>query len=78
MPEMNCLIALEKMMEINPDAKIIVISAQSYKSTALKALEKGAFNFIDKSNFRSIFNTFYINLFRFINNNFLVSSYFYN
>ncbi len=36
------------MMEINPDAKIIVISAQSDKSTALETLEKGAFDFIGK------------------------------
>ncbi len=48
MPEMDGLTALDKMLEIKSDAIIIVISAQSDKSTALSALEKGATDFIGK------------------------------
>lgn len=48
MPEMDGLSALDAMMQINPDAKVVVISAQSDKSTAIEALEKGAYDFIGK------------------------------
>ncbi len=48
MPEMDGLIALTEMLKIKPETKIIVISAQSDKSTILEALEKGAVDFIAK------------------------------
>ncbi|MDO8454315.1 MAG: response regulator [Sulfurimonas sp.] len=48
MPEVNGLVVLETMIKIKPEIKVIVISAQSDKSTALEALEKGAADFIGK------------------------------
>jgi two-component system, chemotaxis family, chemotaxis protein CheY len=48
MPEMDGLSALIEMLKIKPEAQIIVISAQSDKSTVLDALEKGAVDFIPK------------------------------
>ncbi len=48
MPELDGLSALVEMLKIKPDAQIIVISAQSDKSTVLDALEKGAVSFIPK------------------------------
>lgn len=48
MPEVNGLMALEAMLKIKPETKVIVISAQSDKSTALEALEKGAVDFVGK------------------------------
>lgn len=48
MPEMDGLNALIEMLKIKPEAKIVVISAQSDKSTILEALEKGAADFIAK------------------------------
>lgn len=48
MPEVNGLMVLEAIMEIKPETKVIIISAQSDKSTALEALEKGAVDFIGK------------------------------
>ncbi len=48
MPEMDGLTVLEKMLEINPDAKIIVISALSDKATGIKAIKNGAKSFIPK------------------------------
>ncbi|KIM10593.1 MAG: response regulator receiver protein [Sulfuricurvum sp. PC08-66] len=48
MPEMDGLAVLDAVMAIKPSTKVIVISAQSDKSTALSALEKGAADFIGK------------------------------
>ncbi len=46
--KINGIQALEKIMEINPDAKIIVISVLNHKAIADKALELGALEFISK------------------------------
>ncbi|MCS6972132.1 MAG: response regulator [Leptospiraceae bacterium] len=48
MPEMNGLEALEKMLNIKPDAKILVITAITEKSVAIEALKKGAKGFLNK------------------------------
>ncbi len=48
MPEMDGLAALEKMREIHPEAKVIIISALSDKKTALDAMEKGAAAYVQK------------------------------
>jgi len=48
MPEMDGVECTEKMIEINPDCNILVISALSDKATALKALKKGARGFLYK------------------------------
>lgn len=48
MPEMDGLSTLKEIMKIKPDTKVIIISAQSDKSTVLEALEEGAADFIPK------------------------------
>ncbi len=48
MPEMDGLTTLREIMKIKPDTKVIIISAQSDKSTVLAALEEGAADFIPK------------------------------
>ncbi|MCL2020650.1 MAG: response regulator [Betaproteobacteria bacterium] len=48
MPEMDGVECTEKMIEINPDCNILVVSALSDKATALKALKKGARGFLYK------------------------------
>jgi two-component system chemotaxis response regulator CheY len=48
MQEMDGLTALEEMMKINDNAKVIIISALSDKQTALDAMEKGAVAFLQK------------------------------
>jgi two-component system chemotaxis response regulator CheY len=48
MPEMDGLTTLKEMMKVKPDSKVIIISAQSDKSTILEALEEGAVDFIAK------------------------------
>ena len=44
----NGIQALEKIIEINPEAKVIVISVLDHKDIANKALELGALEFISK------------------------------
>ncbi len=48
MPEMDGLTALDEMMKLKPDVKVIIISGLSDKSTALDAMERGAVGFIQK------------------------------
>ena len=48
MPELDGLGCIEKIMDINPDTRILVISALADKSTALEALKKGARGFLCK------------------------------
>jgi two-component system chemotaxis response regulator CheY len=48
MPEMDGLTALEKILECEPQTKVIVISALSSKDVALTALRKGALSYVVK------------------------------
>jgi len=48
MPEMDGIEALSKMLEIKPDAKIIMISALSSKDTVVKAINLGASGYLIK------------------------------
>jgi two-component system chemotaxis response regulator CheY len=48
MPEMDGVECTEKMIRVNPNCNILVISALSDKATALKALKKGARGFLYK------------------------------
>ncbi|MDH4198979.1 MAG: response regulator [Spirochaetia bacterium] len=48
MPEMDGLAALKEMLEINPDAKIIMISALTSKATVVKAVNAGAAAYLIK------------------------------
>lgn len=48
MPEMDGISCIEKMMEMNPKIKIIVVSALSDKATGIQALAKGARGFLCK------------------------------
>jgi two-component system chemotaxis response regulator CheY len=60
MPEMDGLSCLEKIMEIAPDTKVIVITALADKLTGLIALDKGAQSFLRKpvtgENLKEVFN----------------------
>lgn len=48
MPNMTGLEALEKIMEINPDAKVVVVSAIDQRESLMEAIKKGASDFIVK------------------------------
>lgn len=48
MPEMDGITALEKMMEIEPDLKVIMVSAMGQEDTVKKSVMKGAKHFIVK------------------------------
>ena len=48
MPEMDGLECLEKMKEIKPDVRVMVITALSDKHTGLQALKKGAKEYLFK------------------------------
>lgn len=48
MPEMDGLTVLGHMMEINPAAKVLVVTAITEKSVAIDALKKGAKGFLNK------------------------------
>ncbi len=48
MPEMDGLECLEEIMKISPDLKVMVITALSDKLTGLKALKKGAREYLYK------------------------------
>jgi two-component system chemotaxis response regulator CheY len=48
MPEMDGLEALEKMLDIKHDAKILMISALSAKETIVKAMNLGATGYLIK------------------------------
>ena len=48
MPEMDGMVCLEEMLKIDPDVRIVVITAMTDKVTAVKALNKGARGFLGK------------------------------
>jgi len=48
MPKMDGLEVLEKIHEINPDATVIMVSGHGNIDTAVDAIKKGAFDFIEK------------------------------
>lgn len=48
MPVMNGVECTEQMVNLNPDIRILVVSALSDKATAIKALQKGAQGFLYK------------------------------
>lgn len=48
MPEMDGIEAIEALMAINPDVRILVVSALSDKATGIEALQKGARGFLCK------------------------------
>lgn len=48
MPEMDGIACLEEIMKINPDTKVMIITALSDKLTGLIALDKGARGFLYK------------------------------
>jgi DNA-binding NtrC family response regulator len=48
MPQMNGLDALEKIMEINPDQKVCMMTAYSTLDKVLKSHKEGATNYIMK------------------------------
>ena len=48
MPEMDGVECTEAIAKLDPDVSILVISALSYKATAIKALKKGAKGFLYK------------------------------
>lgn len=48
MPEMDGVECTENMVKLNPEVRILVVSALSDKATAIKALQKGAQGFLYK------------------------------
>lgn len=48
MPQMDGIECIEKLVEIKPSVRILVISALSDKATAVDAMEKGANGFLNK------------------------------
>jgi two-component system, chemotaxis family, chemotaxis protein CheY len=48
MPQMDGLICVEELIKINPDARVLIISALADKSTAIDAVKRGASGFICK------------------------------
>ena len=48
MPEMDGLTVLSEMLKIDPNAKVIVISALTDKATGIRAIKNGAKSFIPK------------------------------
>lgn len=48
MPQMDGIEAVKKIKEIDPDAKIIMVSALGHQSKIIEALEAGARDFIVK------------------------------
>ena len=48
MPDMDGITAVRKIIELNPDAKIIMVSAMGQKPMIKEALEAGAKDFIVK------------------------------
>ncbi len=48
MPVMDGLTALEKIMELYPDQKVLMVSAAGQKDKVLNALKMGAVDFIQK------------------------------
>lgn len=48
MPEIDGLTVLEELLKIDPDVKVMVITALSDKSTGIKAIKLGAKSFLGK------------------------------
>ncbi|MGQ1890720.1 sigma-54-dependent transcriptional regulator [Thermophagus sp. OGC60D27] len=48
MPEMDGMEVLEKMMQTSPDVPVIMISGHGNIDTAVEAIKKGAYDFIEK------------------------------
>lgn len=48
MPEMDGLAALQAMLQVRPEARVLVISALADKATGIEALTKGASGFLCK------------------------------
>lgn len=48
MPQMDGMEVLEKIMEITPETPVIMISAHGNIETAVEAIKRGAFDFIEK------------------------------
>ena len=48
MPEMDGLETLEQIMQIRPEATVVMISGHGTIDTAVEAIKKGAFDFIEK------------------------------
>ena len=48
MPEMDGIEAIEECLKVNPDLKILVVSALADKATAIEAMKKGAHGFLCK------------------------------
>jgi two-component system chemotaxis response regulator CheY len=48
MPHLDGIGCIEKIMEIDPDVNILVVSALSDADTGMEALEKGAKGFVNK------------------------------
>ena len=48
MPQMDGLECIEKIIAIDPDVRILVVSALSYKATGIEALSLGASGFLCK------------------------------
>lgn len=48
MPEMDGIECVERLVRMNPNVKILVVSALSDKATAIEALKKGANGFLCK------------------------------
>ncbi len=48
MPEMDGIEALEKIMQIKPESTVVMISGHGTIDTAVEAIKKGAFDFIEK------------------------------
>ena len=48
MPEMDGIECVEKLVAINPNVLILVVSALADKATAVEAMEKGANGFLNK------------------------------
>jgi len=48
MPNLDGISCIEKLIEIDPDVQIVVVSALSDEATGIQALKKGATGFINK------------------------------
>ncbi len=48
MPQMGGIECIERLVQLKPDVRILVISALADKATAIDAMEKGANGFLNK------------------------------
>lgn len=49
LPEIEGLACMEKMLKINPSAKVIILTAKQDEHTGIEALRKGARGFLSKT-----------------------------